>query len=61
MLTHMGGGLLEDSVGLATCSQFDARYDVPIATAPPDAEQPKPEHVTEPKVKEEEAMVTRLL
>ena len=58
MVTRIGGGLVVDSVGLATCSQFDARYDVPMTTAPPDAEQPRPEHVTMPKLNDVESMVT---
>ena len=56
-----GGFLSLDTLGVPSLIHIDALFDVPVATAPPDAEQLRPEHSAAPKVNEDERIVTKLL
>jgi hypothetical protein len=61
MAANTCGGVLSDSDGVDQSIQTEARYDVPVAIAPPYAKQPKPVRMTQPELKSEEEISTRVL
>ena len=62
MSIRIFGGLSSlDTVGSLVPIHTDALFEVPVAIAPPDAEQLRPAHSAAPKVNEDERIVTRLL